>query len=176
MKKILISILLAVIAIGMLVILTGCNSEKNNKEIVDIESDNETQKGMNTNNLKTDYLKSDNGTRIEFYIPNGFEETDFYNKSDKWKGYNNGSATIDLQIITKERADSIKNRLLQQNYKEEEYTVNNKTYNKIYSIVDGKEAAVTYLYKINDETYYSVSDFRKTLTDNQINTFLTIKD
>lgn len=160
MNKILISICLVVISMGMILNLAGCNSKDNS---------------INIANLKTDYLKSDNGTRIEFYIPNEFEETDFLSKSERWKGYNNGSATVDLQIITKERADSIKNSLLGQNF-QEEYTVNNKTYSKIYSTIDGKEVSATYIYKINDETYYSVSDFRKTLTDNQINTFLTIKD
>ena len=161
MRRILISIILIVLMIGMLIVLTACNSKKN---------------GINTANLKTDYLKSDNGTKIEFYIPEGFKETDFANKSEKWKGYSNDTASIDLQIVTKERADYIRDRLLKNNYKEEDYTVNNKTFNKIYAVVDGKEAAAVYLYKINDDTYYSVSDFRKTLTDNEINTFLTIKD
>lgn len=167
MKKILISALGTVIIIVILMILTGCGSENNNIQ----ENNDASQISINTDNLDTDYLKSNDGTKIEFYIPEGFEETDFANKSDHWKGYNNGTGSVDLQIVTKVRADSIKNSLLQQNFKETDYTINNKTYSKIYST-----ASVVYIYEINDNTYYSVSDFRKTLTDDQMNTFLTIKD
>ena len=161
MKKKLLIFSLVILIIVAVLLLTGCSSK------------NET---INTDNLKTDYLKSNNGTQITFYIPNGFTETDFLNKSDSWKGYNNGTATVDLQIITKDSADYIKDSLLKQNFKEETYNVNNRIYTKIFSVVDGKECSAIYQYKINDETYYSVSDFRKTLTDEQINTFLTVKD
>lgn len=157
MKKLLTAIFLLLITIGIMLFFTGCNST-NNK--------------VDTSDLKTDYLESENGEKIEFFVPENFEEVDFINKSQKWKGYKKDSASVDLQIINNEKADAL---MSLENYKETEYTVNNKKFIKLYLESDGKEYSRLYLYKIDDESYYSVSDFRNSLTDKEIDTFLTIK-
>ena len=176
-KNLLLIILVVIILVLILVLIFKIFNNNDNASVGVSDSNNSsTINNKSLTNSKTDYLISDKGKKIVFYIADGFEETDFVSKSDKWKGYHKGLASVDLQIVTKERADSVRKALANQGFKEENYIVNGKTYNKIYSYVDGQEGATSYLCEINSETYYYVSDFKKMLTEKEMNTFLTFNE
>lgn len=120
--------------------------------------------------LDTGMLICSDGTEIKYLIPNGAEEdVDFVQRSDKYKGYKLDGDTISLRIYSSQSAESQMEKFRETLKYELEYTVNGITYTKFY----GGYTEI-YYHKINDDEYLVVNDLMKSISENQMNTFLAV--